>query len=103
MKQGFFNLSNDYLFKKVFSDKDQLKQILKVLFLKDIKRFEYKDKEMIKENKELSYGIHDLLVENEEEIIMIEMQNRKIGSLAKRSMIYISDQYRNQWKKRESN
>ncbi len=46
-----YDLTNDYLFKLVFSQKNILRNFLKNTFHLDIGNFDYRNKEFLKENK----------------------------------------------------
>ncbi len=61
LSKKYYGLSNDYLFKKVFGRKEYCRQLLNDIFSKRVGLITYLNKEFKKENKELSYGICDVL------------------------------------------
>ena len=77
--------------------------LLKDLFDISVKNFTYMNPEIPKGNQYKSKGSCDIVVENEKEIIIVEMQNQKIKNFAKRSMIYISGVYKEEWQKHDKN
>ncbi len=95
----FYNASNDYLFKHLFYHHNFLSTLLKDLFGVDISNFKYSTVILPKENQNKSKGECDVVLESDEEIITLEMQNNKRGSLENRSMVYLSKLYGMQWKK----
>ncbi len=100
-EETFYNLSNDYLFKNVFYHYENLSLLLYDFFKIDITGFEYYSPVLPKKNKTKANGETDLVLKNEKEIIIVEMQNWKNGSLENRSMIYLSKLYGMQWKKKD--
>lgn len=99
--QIFYNLSNDYLFKSIFNKHEYLEMLLRDFFQLDIADFEYYSPVLPKENKEKANGEADLVLKNKEEIIIVEMQNQKNGSLENRSIVYLSKLYGMQWRKKD--
>lgn len=97
----FYNLSNDYLFKNVFLNHKWMKNLLKDLFHIKMLSFHYINTELPKENRYQANGTCDIVLESETEIVAVEMQNRKSGDLAKRSVLYVSRLYEKQWKKKD--
>lgn len=90
MKDKIYGLSNDYLFKKIFSNKNFLIMFMSDVFNTILPSFYYINKELIKENKNLSYGVCDFILETETELIFIEIQNQKKKRFEERCMAYLS-------------
>lgn len=67
------------------------------VFLKDIHEFYYTNKAFTKNNKQKSFGICDLIIDNEEEILILENQNKRKKYFEERSMAYLSKAYSEQW------
>ena len=103
IKSKFYNASNDYLFKNLFYNHHFLSTLMNELFGVDIAKFKYSTTMLPKENWAKSKGECDLILESDEEIIVVEMQNNKRGSLENRSMVYLSKLYGMQWRKGDSN
>jgi len=101
MEQKLYGLSNDYLFKKVFINEQICRRFLKDIFEIEINNFYYSNKEMVKENKDLSYGISDLILKTNNETIIIEMQNSNNHDIENRSMVYLSKLYSEQWNSKD--
>ncbi len=68
-------MENDYLFKKIFSNQEYLKQLLFDLFDIKANKIIYLNTELIKINKNSKVGIVDLLLSIDEEIVILELQN----------------------------
>lgn len=88
-----YGLRYDLMFKKIFTQKELLKS-----FMKDIFHglFWYSNKELTKENKNLRYGISDLIIEDKTRIMIIEIQNTDLKNLSERVKTYISGFYARQ-------
>jgi len=93
----FYGFSNDYAFKKIMNKKHLCKQFLNDIFDIELNTFEYVDKESVKENKHFSYGICDIVLKTDNEIIIIEMQNTDNQNIENRAMMYLSKMYVKQW------
>ena len=78
-----------------------MENLLKDLFHMEIGHFQYINAELPKENYYKANGTCDIVLESENEIVAVEMQNRKSGDLTKRSVLYASKLYEKQWKKKD--
>lgn len=67
MKQKFYNLSNDYLFKTVFRNFSLLKQMVFDIYDFDLSGYSFDNPKIQSENKNLSNGEYDLLLTNGQE------------------------------------
>ncbi len=85
-----YTLENDYLFKKIFSNQEYLKQLLLDLFDIKTRKIEYLNTTLIKENKNSKVGIVDLLLSVDEEIIILELQNIDRYNFEERLLFYSS-------------
>ena len=92
-REKLYGLKSDSLFKYVFSNKENLKLFLKDIFDEEITNVYYHDKEYTKENKNLRYGVSDLLIDTGEEHIIIEMQRSDLKNLEQRITMYKSRLY----------
>lgn len=92
MKKNY-GLRYDTSFKHVYHKKEHLRQLLKDLFHQDIKNFWYSNKELSKENKNLRYGISDMVIETKDKIIVIELQNKDLENIEPRIKMYTSGFY----------
>ena len=95
----FYNLSNDYLFKNVFYHHHYLSILLQDLFGFNIQDYYFTTPVLPKENHHKATGKCDLILTNDSNMIIVEMQNKKVGSLENRTMVYTSKVYGGQWKK----
>ncbi len=84
-----YTLENDYLFKKMFSNQAYLKQLLLDLFDIKVKKLEYLNTTLIKENKNGKVGIVDLLLGRE--IVILELQNIDRHNFEDRLLFYSSN------------
>lgn len=73
--------------------------LLQDLFQFDMNDYQYISPVLPKENYHKANGECDLVLENNKNIIVVEMQNERVGSLENRTMIYTSKLYGKQWKK----
>ncbi len=96
MKEKIYGLRFDTSFKNVFSDKNYLKQFFKDIFHEEIENVTYIDKEILRENKYLSYSIFDLLIKAKGEFIIFEMQNQDLKNIEARVTMYLSKYYARQ-------
>lgn len=100
-EKKIYGLSNDYVFKKIMRKQELCKKFLNDIFDIQIEQFEYIDKEFVKEQKNKTYGICDIVIKNKKEIIIIEMQNKNNYNIENRSMMYLSKMYTKQWKNKD--
>lgn len=103
MKQQFYNLSNDYLFKCVFSNFILLKQMLRDVFNFDLSGYHFISPRIPNKNKGLKAGECDLVLMNGRHYVIVEMQNRRCGSLENRTNIYMNYFSRLDWQKGDEN
>ncbi len=96
MTQKLYGLKHDLNFKNIFSKKRNLILFLSDAFQEKIDDFWYADKEYKKENKNLRYGISDIIIETKKERILIEMQNKDLKNLESRITMYFSNHYSSQ-------
>lgn len=95
MKKNY-GLRYDTSFKKVYHKKEHLRNLLQDLFHQEIKNFWYSNKELSKENKNLRYGVSDMVIENDDKIIIIELQNKDLENIEPRVKMYSSGFYTRQ-------
>lgn len=88
MQGKIYGIKYDPSFKHIFSNQKHLRMFFSDVFHETICSIQYRDKESIKENKNLRYGICDLLIETKKEIIIFEMQNLDLRNLAQRMAVY---------------
>lgn len=91
MSKKFYTISNDYLFKSVFYDVNNLKILLKDFFNIDCQKINIKSENIFKENKSIKSGILDMLLEIDGVFYILEMQNINRYDFAKRLLKYSSD------------
>ena len=84
------NLTNDYLFKLIFSNTEYLKYLLKVFFNYEAVDIKYLNRELLKYNFNEKAGIVDLLITADGEIIHLELQNLNRYNLEDRKEFYSS-------------
>ena len=96
MTQKLYGLKHDLNFKNIFSRKGNLILFLSDAFQEKVDDFWYADKEYKKENKNLRYGISDIIIETKKERILIEMQNKDLKNLESRITMYFSNHYSSQ-------
>ncbi len=87
----FYTLENDYLFKKIFSNKLYLKQLLLDLFGVKAKSINYLNTTLVKANKNVKVGIVDLLLSVDNEIAILELQNINRHNFHDRLLFYSSN------------
>ena len=85
-----YNLTNDYLFKLIFSNTEYLKYLLKVFFNYEAVDIKYLNRELLKYNFNEKAGIVDLLITADGEIIHLELQNLNRYNLEDRIEFYSS-------------
>ena len=85
-----YNLTNDYLFKLIFSNEEYLKYLLKVFFSYETINIKYLNRELLKYNFNEKAGIVDLLIDTYGEIIHLELQNLNRYNLEDRIEFYSS-------------
>lgn len=103
MNNKYYALNNDYLFKKVMGKEVICREFLKSIFNIELGEFSYGNREFIKENKNLSYGISDIVLHTEKGPVVIELQNRDNHNIETRVMMYLSKLYVEQWKNHNYN
>lgn len=91
-----YGLRYDLTFKKIYTKKELLKKLMKDVFHEHIGSFWYSNKELTKENKNLRYGISDIVIETQKRIMIIEIQNIDLKNLSERTKSYISGFYARQ-------
>ena len=101
MKNKRYGLESDLLFKHTFGNPELLRIFLKDIFGKEVGKMQYLNKELKKENRHLKYGICDIVVETEEEIILLEMQNQNLYNIEPRIWMYMSKLYTENWKEED--
>ena len=85
-----YDLTNDYLFKLIFSNEEYLKYLLKVFFNYETVNINYLNRELLKYNFNEKAGIVDLLITADGEIIHLELQNLNRYNLEDRVEFYSS-------------
>ena len=85
-----YTLTNDYLFKKVFSNKKFLKHLLFNFFDIKVDNIEYLNTYLIKSNRDGKVGIVDLLLNVDDEIVILELQNIDRHNFKERLLFYSS-------------
>ena len=85
-----YNLSNDYLLKKVFSDISNLKLLLKDMFDEEIKSIKILSPLLLKNNKNMYAGCASLIIETNKGIKLLELQNIDKHNFFKRLIFYAS-------------
>lgn len=86
-----YTLENDYLFKKIFSNQQYLKQLLLDFFDVKTNKIDYLNTTLIKTNKSSKVGIVDLLLSVDEEIVILELQNLNRHNFEDRLVFYSSN------------
>ena len=86
----YYNLSNDYLFKKVFSDVDLLKLLLSDMFDENIKYIKILSPLLLKHHKNMYAGLVDLIIETDDGIKLLELQNKDRHNFFRRLIFYSS-------------
>ena len=86
-----YTLENDYLFKKIFSKEEYLKQLLFSFFDIKAKKIEYLNTYLIKTHKEGKVGIVDMLLNVDSEIVILELQNIDRHNFEDRLLFYSSN------------
>ena len=84
-----YNLSNDYLFKKVFSDPNNCRILLKRFFNIEAKKIEILNSNLYKEQKNMYAGVVDLMLRlDDNTVALLEMQNVNKYNFEQRLTIY---------------
>ncbi len=81
------------MFKKVFSHFPLLKQLVFDIFQIDLTGFSFISPKIVKQNKDLSRGEYDFILENGKAYFITPLQNRRKGNFENQSMIYASKAY----------
>ena len=93
-KNNRLTLSNDYVFKKIFSkpeNNDALKDFLEVILNRKIGKVEVKSPELPKNYKEEKLGILDIKAYiDDDTVVNIEMQQKNVGNMVERNLVYIA-------------
>ena len=87
---NFYTLTNDHLFKKIFTEEKYLKILLFDLFGIKVNHVSYLNPELIKSNEYQKAGIVDLLLEIDDEIVILELQNIDEHNFRERLFYYQS-------------
>ncbi len=88
MQEKIYGIKYDPSFKNIFSNEKYLIMFFSDIFHEKICSIQYRNKESIKENKNMRYGICDLLLETNQEIIIFELQNLDLKNLSQRMAVY---------------
>lgn len=83
-------LNNDYLFKNIFRNKKYLRHLFKTFFKVSVRKIEYLNTELIKDNLVQKVGIVDLLLKVDGKITILEFQNIDRHNFKKRLLFYSS-------------
>ena len=86
----YYNLSNDYLFKRVFSDVELLKLLLSDMFSEEVKNIKILSPLLLKHHKNMYAGIVDLIIETNDGIKLLELQNKDRHNFFRRLIFYSS-------------
>ena len=93
-KNNRLTLSNDYVFKKIFSkpeNNDALKDFLEAILNRKIGKVEVKSPELPKNYKEEKLGILDIKAYiDDNTVVNIEMQQKNVGNMVERNLVYIA-------------
>ena len=84
----FYNLSNDYLFKRVFSDVELLKLLLRDMFDEEVEYVKILSPLLLKYHKNMYAGVVDLVIETDKGIKLLELQNKDRHNFFKRLIFY---------------
>ena len=87
---NFYTLTNDHLFKKIFTEEKYLKILLFDLFGIKANHVSYLNPELIKSNEYQKAGIVDLLLEIDNDIVILELQNIDEHNFKERLLYYSS-------------
>ena len=87
----FYNLMNDHLFKRIFTEEKYLKILLKTFFNVDAHKITYLNPELVINNKQEKAGIVDILLEIDGEIVILELQNIDEHNFRERLLFYSSN------------
>src|SRR5574344_890970 len=89
-----FKLTNDYLFKRIFTSEDNkpiLKDLIEAVLDTKIRNIEIKNPEILKDRKDQKMGVLDVKAHlDNEEVVDVEMQVNNNYNIEKRSAIYLS-------------
>ena len=87
---NFYTLTNDHLFKRIFTEEKYLKLLLSDLFGVKARHISYLNPELIKSNEYQKAGIVDLLLEADNDIVILELQNIDEHNFKERLLYYSS-------------
>ena len=88
MTKTYYNLLNDYLFKRICYEPRYLRQILKDLYNVDFKKVTYLNKELVVINKNQRVGIVDLLLKLDDTYVILELQVKNNYNFEERLLWY---------------
>lgn len=95
-------LTNDFVFKRVFTKEAILADFLSAIVKREIKTIEIKNPEISKDKKNAKIGILDIRAQlDHKEWVDIEMQVNDQKNIEKRSTFYMADLYSDQLKKKQ--
>ena len=86
----FYNLMNDHLFKRIFTEEKYLKILLKTFFNVDAHNIRYLNPELVVSHKQAKVGVVDLLLEIYNNQVILELQNINEHNFDKRLLYYSS-------------
>ena len=86
----FYNLTNDHLFKRIFTEEKYLNILLKTFFNVDAHNIKYLNSELVVSHKQAKVGIVDLLLEIDGSQVILELQNINEHNFDKRLLYYSS-------------
>ena len=98
-----YNLTNDYLFRKIFMEEEYLKILLLNLFNVKVETIKYLNPKLVKANKNKKVGIVDLLLEIDGKIVILELQNLDEHNFKERLLFYSLAIIHNHCLKRDDN
>ena len=84
----FYNLTNDYAFKKIFTKENNLKYLLNKFFNLKPKKIVIKNNELLKQYCDSKAGIVDIFLELDNENVILELQNVNEYNIEERSLFY---------------
>ena len=86
----FYNITNDYIFKKIFTKEKNLRYLLNKFFELKPRNIAIKNNELLKEYLESKAGIVDLFLELDNENVILELQNVNEYNIEERALFYSS-------------
>ena len=84
----YFNLTNDLLFKNVFKDNNNLKFLLEDFFMLYPKKITNLNPELLSDYKKGKYGVVDMLIEIDDDLVILELQNKNEYNIDTRLTTY---------------